>query len=188
MRRILIADAAYDPSWTRVRSSISPQGLMSSGALPTAPAGVAVPVASPLLSQGAGGSMAGAFTRKTWTTPISLVATTAALVTPAVNQVNICTAQAGRKMLTIQNNSSATPTDTAPTLWISFGIPAVPGLCLGIAPGAGVAYEVNPPEEEVFYTWGSYVNGGGTAIIVGAIVQSILTQTAAQPATTATVQ
>jgi hypothetical protein len=187
MRRVLIADAAYDPSWTRVRSSISPQGLMmSSGALPAAPAGIAVPVASPLLSQGSGGSIAGTFTRKTWGTPFSLLPTVAAAVNPPINQTFMATAQAARKMLTIQNNSSATPTDTAPTLWIAFGIPATPGACIGIAPGAGIAYEVNPPQEEIFITWGAYSNSGATAVIQGVIEQSINVQAAA--ASTATVQ
>jgi hypothetical protein len=171
-RRILIADAAYDPAWTRVRSSISPQGLGStSAAVPTVATGAP---SSPLLSQGAGGSIAGAFTRKTWATPLSLNPVVAASVTPPVQQVAVSTAQAARRMLTIQNNSSATPTDTAPTLWVSFGIPATPGQCLALAPGAGIAYEVNPPQEEIFVTWGSYSNAGATALIQAVIEQSIM--------------
>jgi hypothetical protein len=171
MRRILIADAPYDPAWTRTRSAIYPQdGIGASSTVPTVQG-----TTGPLLSsvQASSPSIWGAFTRKTWATPISQPALTAAAITPPINQTYIVAAQAQRRMLTIQNNSSATPSDTAPTLWIGFGVPAVPGQSLALAPGAAVAYELNPPQEELFYTWGAYSNSGASTIIQGVIEQSI---------------
>jgi hypothetical protein len=180
--RSLIVNDQYDVGWTRVRTSISPQGL-AGGALPAAPSASAL-AAYPLIntSSPAAGSSASPYTRKTFTTPLALQTVVAAAVNPTPGQTYVCAAQALRKMLTIQNNSQATPTDTAPTLYIGLGQPATAGQsAFAIAPGAGIAFEVNPPQEEIFIAWGAYSNAGGTAVIQGAITQSIVI---AQPTST----
>jgi hypothetical protein len=169
--RILIADAAYDPAWTRVRGSIAVQGL------PIAPtSSVQGPSASPLIQTGAVSSAAAAaslYTRFTFSTPIALTPVTAASVSPAPGQTMVASAQPKRKMLTIQNNAQATPTDTAPTMYIGFGQQAVPGYCLALAPNAGISWEVNPPQEDIWVSWGTYSNSAGSTIITGVILQAI---------------
>jgi len=174
--RTLIADAAYDAAWTRIRTSLSVQGLPIAPANPiTAPSPLIQTGAVTSPSAGSSTQTAPILPRVTLTTPLALAAVTGASETPAISFVQSASANPLRKMLTIQNNSSATPADTAPTLWIAFGQAAVPGQCLGIAPGAGVSWEVNPPPDDIFVTWGAYSNSGSTTSIVGAIVQSIAT-------------
>lgn len=158
--RTLIANGQYDAAWTYVRrgygSNLGPGGTIGSSA-PTA-------VLSPTGTASAASAAQNALARVTLTTPI-------ALGTPTL--VSVVPAQARRRLLTIQNNSSATPPDTAPTLYIGIGQPAVPGQCLQIAPGAGVSWEVNPPLEALYVAWGAYSDTNGTAIVVGMIQQGV---------------
>jgi hypothetical protein len=76
-----------------------------------------------------------------------------------------------RNALIIQNNSTATAPDTAPTFYIGFNAQPQIGLNLAVAPGVGILLDIICPRDSVYVTIGPFVNGGGTVVVQGAIVQ-----------------
>ena len=78
-----------------------------------------------------------------------------------------------RKLLLIQNNSTATSPDVAPTFYIGFGQTAQVGLGLGLAPGVGVVLDVSCPSDAIYVTLGPSTNTGGTVVIQGVAVEGV---------------
>jgi hypothetical protein len=76
-----------------------------------------------------------------------------------------------RNALVVQNNSTATAPDTAPTFYIGFNAQPQVGLALAVAPGVGILLDIICPRDSVYLVFGPFVNGGGTAVIQGAVVQ-----------------
>jgi hypothetical protein len=78
-----------------------------------------------------------------------------------------------RNSLIIQNTSTATAPDIAPTLYIGFNAqPAVLG-SLALPPGLGFYWGAAdcPPRDAINVVFGPQVNGGGTVVVSGCVVQ-----------------
>ena len=76
-----------------------------------------------------------------------------------------------RNSLVIQNNSTATAPDTTPIFWIGFNAQPQVGLSLGLVAGAGLLFDIITPRDSIFILIGAFVDGGGTTVVQGVVVQ-----------------
>jgi len=76
-----------------------------------------------------------------------------------------------RNCLIVQNNSSATTPDTAPTFYLDFNKQPVIGGSLALPPGLGLLFDYVVPRDALYIVYGAFSNAGSTVIITGAIVQ-----------------
>lgn len=76
-----------------------------------------------------------------------------------------------RNAVVIQNNSTATAPDSAPTFYIGFNAQPQIGLALGVAPGVGILLDIICPRDSIYLAFGPEINTGGTVVIQGSIVQ-----------------
>jgi len=75
-----------------------------------------------------------------------------------------------RRLLIIQNNSTATSPDTAPVIWFNFGQVAIPGRCAGLQPGGGgVLFDRGCPINAVYITVGPSV--GTSPVVQGTVLE-----------------
>lgn len=74
-----------------------------------------------------------------------------------------------RNSLLIQNNSTATSPDVAPTFWIGFNAQPLVGFSLSLAPGAGLLFDMITPRDSIYVLPAGGV--GATAVTQGVIVQ-----------------
>lgn len=74
-----------------------------------------------------------------------------------------------RNGLIIQNNSTATAPDIAPTFWLGFNAQPQVGFSLAIAPGAGLLFDIITPRDSVYVTIAGGV--GASVVTQGVIVQ-----------------
>lgn len=75
-----------------------------------------------------------------------------------------------RNALIIQNGSTATSPDVAPTLYIGFNCQPIVGSSLGLPPGVGVVFDIICPRDSIYIAFGPFSNGGGTVVIQGSVV------------------
>lgn len=87
----------------------------------------------------------------------------------------ILTQNLKRNLLVIQNNSTATSPDAAPTFYIGFGQLAQIGQGMALPPGVGVVFDIVCPRDAVYLTIGPAVNSGGTVVTQGCVVEGGLT-------------
>lgn len=89
--------------------------------------------------------------------------------------VPIVNANALRNFLLIQNNSTATSPDTAPTLYVTFDAPASGafGSQLALPPLTGVFFDDVVPINAIFIAIGPFSNGGGTSQTLGVLIQGL---------------
>jgi hypothetical protein len=87
-----------------------------------------------------------------------------------------------RAFLIIQNNSTATSPDTAPTLYVAYDGPVPTPLVtnLAIPAGAGIVLDRRVPYNAIYVKWGSYTNTGGSAVVGGVLQQGLLTPASSQ--------
>jgi hypothetical protein len=78
-----------------------------------------------------------------------------------------------RRSLIIQNNSTAVFPDTTPVMYIGFNAVAQVGVSLGLSAGLGILFDYRVPRDSIYITFGTFVNGGGTTVVQGAVVQAI---------------
>lgn len=76
-----------------------------------------------------------------------------------------------RKLLILQNNSTATSPDVAPTFYFGFGQLAQVGQGLGLAPGVGMVLDESCPIDSVFLTIGPSTNTDGSVVVQGVAVE-----------------
>ena len=76
-----------------------------------------------------------------------------------------------RNALIIQNNSTATAPDVAPTFYIGFNAQPQVGLALAVAPGVGILLDIICPRDAIYVQQGPSINGGATVVVQGAVVQ-----------------
>lgn len=74
-----------------------------------------------------------------------------------------------RNALTIQNNSTATAPDVPPTFWIGFNAQPQVGLALGLAPGAGILFDIITPRDAIYVLVAGGV--GASVVVQGVVVQ-----------------
>lgn len=74
-----------------------------------------------------------------------------------------------RNALTIQNNSTATSPDIPPTFWIGFNAQPQVGLALGLAPGAGILFDIITPRDAIYVLVAGGV--GASVVVQGVVVQ-----------------
>jgi hypothetical protein len=77
-----------------------------------------------------------------------------------------------RTSILMQNNSTATSPDAAPTMYFNFGAQAVIGTCIGLAPGVGLVLDINVQADALYVTLGPSVNTGGSVVIQGAVLET----------------
>jgi len=75
-----------------------------------------------------------------------------------------------RNGLVIQNNSTATAPDIAPTFWIGFNAQPQVGVSLSLAPGAGLLFDIITPRDSIYILPAGGV--GASAVTQGVIVQA----------------
>ena len=77
-----------------------------------------------------------------------------------------------RTSILLQNNSTATSPDAAPTMYFNFGAQAVIGTCIGLAPGVGLVLDENVQADALYVTLGPMVNAGSSVVIQGAVLET----------------
>lgn len=105
---------------------------------------------------------------RTWTNPTTFA-------TIPINQhtnitVPVVSQNYQRNALLIQNLSTATLPDTAPTLYIGFNAQPQIGSALGLLPGQGIAFDIITPRDSIFVGFGPFVDTGGSTIVQGSVV------------------
>ena len=81
-------------------------------------------------------------------------------------------ANARRRLLIVQNNSSATAAgDVAPNFFVAFAQQANANAGLTLQPGVGIVLDYACPVDAVYVTIGPFSNGGGTVVIAGAALE-----------------
>lgn len=77
-----------------------------------------------------------------------------------------------RTSIIMQNNSTATSPDAAPTMYFNFGAQAQVGIGIGLAPGVGLVLDNNVQADSLYVTLGPSVNTGNTVVIQGAVLET----------------
>jgi hypothetical protein len=72
-----------------------------------------------------------------------------------------------RALLILQNNSTATSPDSAPTFYFGFGTQPTVGYDLALPPGVGMVLDTRVPADSIYVAFGPFSNGGGTALVQG---------------------
>jgi hypothetical protein len=140
--KVLIPDgeAASDPSWTQLRL-----GAFNQRPLKTGP------------------QAAREFVNKLrMTNSVPIGATTSA-------NIALVGANEKRSLLIMQNNSTATSPDSAPTMYFGFGNQPKIGYDLALPPGVGIVLDVRVPGDAIYVGFGPFVNTGGSTVIQGVI-------------------
>ncbi len=79
----------------------------------------------------------------------------------------LCGANEQRALLILQNNSTATSPDSAPTFFFGFGTQPQVGYDLALPPGVGIVLDVRTPSDAIYVAFGPFTNTNGTAVIQG---------------------
>ncbi len=69
-----------------------------------------------------------------------------------------------RALLILQNNSTATAPDSAPTFFFGFGTQPQIGYDLALPPGVGIVLDVRVPADAIYVGFGPFTNGATTVI------------------------
>lgn len=69
-----------------------------------------------------------------------------------------------RALLILQNNSTATAPDSAPTFFFGFGTQPQVGYDLALPPGVGIVLDVRVPADAIYVAFGPYTAGATTVI------------------------
>lgn len=80
-----------------------------------------------------------------------------------------------RALLIMQNNSTATSPDSAPTMYFGFGTQPTIGFDLALPPGVGIVMDVRTPADAIYVGFGPFVNTGGSVKIQGVIKEGGVT-------------
>lgn len=91
----------------------------------------------------------------------------------------VLAANPNRSLLLIQNNSTATAPDVAPTFYIGFGQLAQVGQGLGLPPGVGVVFDTSTPTDAVYLTIGPSTDSDDTVVVQGVAIEGTPSQAAA---------
>lgn len=76
-----------------------------------------------------------------------------------------------RNCLIIQNNSSATSPDTTPIFYLGFNSAPQIQYALALPAGLGFIFDIITPRDSVYLVLGPFVNGGGTTVVAGYVIQ-----------------
>lgn len=87
-------------------------------------------------------------------------------------QIALVAANLKRSSLIMQNNSTATSPDAAPTMYFNFGAQAQVGIGIGLAPGVGLVLDENVAADSLYVTFGPSVNTGGSVVTQGAVLET----------------
>lgn len=80
-----------------------------------------------------------------------------------------------RALLIMQNNSTATSPDSAPTFFFGFGTQPQVGFDLALPPGVGIVMDVRTPADAIYVAFGPFNNSNGTVLIQGVIKEGGVT-------------
>lgn len=78
-----------------------------------------------------------------------------------------------RALLIVQNNSTATSPDFAPTMYFGFGTQPTIGADLALPPGVGIVLDVRVPADAIYVGFGPF--SGASVIIAGVIKEGGVT-------------
>jgi hypothetical protein len=84
-------------------------------------------------------------------------------------------ANESRALLIMQNNSTATSPDAAPTMYFGFGTQPTIGYDLALPPGVGIVLDVRTPSDAIYVGFGPFVNTGGSVLIQGVVKEGGVT-------------
>jgi hypothetical protein len=174
--RTLIANEGYEIGWTQF------DGLFFNQPLPlTIVNGVAVPTPSPANQQDP--SLNFDWGTQLYTIPLN-----------SGSQGQILQVDNFRNLLVIQNNSVASGTDIAPTLFVAVDGPVQTlvvsnptpntfayNALVALSPGEGVILDVRVPRNALYSVWGSYVNTGNSVFINGTLSYGRTTNAPPEP-------
>jgi hypothetical protein len=89
--------------------------------------------------------------------------------------VAVVTQNFSRSLLVIQNASTATAPDYAPTFYVGFGqVPKV-GEPIALPPGVGIVFDVRVPNDAIYIGFGPYSNTDGSVVIQGGVKEGTIT-------------
>lgn len=91
------------------------------------------------------------------------------ILTSSPSNTPILSLNLQRNSLIIQNNSTATTPDVAPTFYIGFNAQPQQGLSLAIVPGAGLLFDIITPRDAVYVLIAG--GAGASQVVQGVIVQ-----------------
>jgi hypothetical protein len=77
-----------------------------------------------------------------------------------------------RVSILMQNNSTATSPDVAPTMYFNFGAQAQVGIGIGLAAGVGLVLDNNVQADSLYVTFGPFINTGNSVIVQGAVLET----------------
>jgi hypothetical protein len=80
-----------------------------------------------------------------------------------------------RALLVMQNNSTATSPDSAPTFFFGFGTQPMVGFDLALPPGVGIVMDVRTPSDAIYVAFGPFSNTGGSVVIQGVVKEGGVT-------------
>lgn len=78
-----------------------------------------------------------------------------------------------RALLIMQNNSTATSPDFAPTMYFGFGTQPIVGYDLALPPGVGIVLDVRVPADAIYVGFGPF--SGSSVLIQGVIKEGGIT-------------
>lgn len=147
-------------------------GSQGGGMVPQTPPQVGAPPPALTPDQQAAVSVPFGQSARPWTNPTTYAGFPLVQATGVIQ--NVLTMNPQRNSLIIQNTSTATAPDVAPTLYVGFN--NQPGLSTGalaLPPGLGFYWSASdcPPRDNIFVVFLGGSNTGGTVVINGCVIQ-----------------
>lgn len=102
-----------------------------------------------------------------WRNPSTFQSVPILAATPI--NVPVLSLNMARNSLIVQNNSTATAPDIAPTFYIGFNAQPQVGLALALTPGAGILFDIITPRDAVYVLVAGGV--GASVVVAGVVVQ-----------------
>lgn len=144
----MLMPSPYDPEWTGLQEVFNDY--------PPAPPGIPPAIAAALTQ--------GSNNRHSVTVPIAFGQSSTSSILPA---------NAKRKALLLQNNSTAVSPDVAPTFYFNFNTQAVAGFSIALPPGGqGLNLDCNVSADSLYVTIGPFVNTGDSVVIQGCVLET----------------
>jgi hypothetical protein len=106
-------------------------------------------------------------TDRQWSNPTTFATVPINAATSAA--IPILSQNPQRNSLIIQNNSSATSPDVAPTFYIGFNSQPQAGFAIALAPGVGFSWDIITPRDSIYVLIGTF--SGASVVIAGCAVQ-----------------
>lgn len=137
---------------------------------PAMPATVVNPGTATATATATGATISAPFgeSDRAWSNPNTFATVPINAATPA--NIPILSQNAQRSGLILQNNSTATSPDVAPTFYVGFNSQPIAGFAVALAPGVGFFWDIITPRDSIYILIGAF--SGASVVIAGCAVQS----------------